>query len=226
MTDGPGEYGGPQWLAQMLTAWLASPHTPKPAAGDPAGPAVVLELRLPDGRPIGYAGLPAAAVRAIGNALNGDLRDYQRAAASYERMERIGDLLAEAWRASEDVGDLLVAALGWASRRVYLGPVGLTLGRPGSWEAVAVREWAAAGQRMLDQGAGPLVERARFRELADLFEAMGDARDDGGDVVSRALGRAADAVGGARRLVGSSSRLAAYPGMVGQYAQDSDAAAN
>jgi len=206
------EYGSPQWLANMLTAWLSAPHPDTDGQGDPVAELVVMAA---GGDKLGWAPLSAAAVRDLGQALQRSSDEVEQTRRRTERAHQIASLLVDCRRAGDDVGELLVAALNRAGDQRGLGPVGLTMGRPGSWEAAVVRDWASAGWPIIPANLD------RCGELTALFTAMADARDDGGDVVSWALGMAADQMGGAEQLAGRSPWLrsrGAY-NMIVQYAR-------
>src|SRR5579863_1402233 len=103
-----------------------------------------------------------------------------------ERITAMAQTMVAARQAQEDVGELLAAALQDAAKQLG-NAESLVIGRPGSWEAEIVRRMAASG------GIG---NRERVQSLATLFVMMGQAKEDGGDVLSQAMGQAVDTLGG------------------------------
>lgn len=71
----------------------------------------------------------------------------------------------------------------------------LVAGRPGSWEADIVRRMAASGGT---------AKQKHVKALAPLFVAMGQAKEDGGDVLSQAMGKAVNELGGLDVFAGTS----------------------
>lgn len=118
-----------------------------------------------------------------------------------ERIKAMADVMVQARRASEDIGEVLVAALHDAANQ--LGNVeALVAGRTGSWEADIVRRMASApvGSHDIKQYAyAPYTQR-----LSPLFMAMAEAKEDGGDVLSQAMGKAVNALGGLDQFAGGS----------------------
>jgi hypothetical protein len=116
-----------------------------------------------------------------------------------ERIAKISAIMIEARRANADLGESLAASLHAAAET--LGDVeALVAGRPGSWEADIVR-------RMANAPVGDRQARAYARyikKLIPLFVQMGQAGEDGGDVLSRALGPAVDELGGLAEFAGES----------------------
>lgn len=131
------------------------------------------------------------------------------------RTAKIADLVASAAYRDWPVGDMLAAALHAAAGRLYR-PWYLIRGRPGSWEATIVERMASTHPASADPRAAETVNG-----LAALFVQMGEASDDGGDILSAALGAAADRVGSVRRLVDLSGPWADdVDNLAGQYASD------
>ncbi len=119
-----------------------------------------------------------------------------------ERIASISAILIEARRASPDLdlGEIIAASLHAAAD--HLGNVeALVAPRPGSWEADIVRRMASepVDSRQANQYA-PYVQR-----LSPLFVEMGKAGEDGGDVLSQAMGPAVDALGGLAAFAGESA---------------------
>ncbi len=105
-----------------------------------------------------------------------------------ERITTMANVMVQARRANEDIGELLAASLHAAARQ--LGNVEhLVAGRPGSWEADIVRRMASTG----DYSAG---NPEHITALSSLFVEMGQAKEDGGDVLSQAMGKAVNELGG------------------------------
>jgi hypothetical protein len=208
-------YGSPAWLANMITTWLASPAAEKLAPDDPGDPVAEITITTAHGDKLGWAPLSPAAVRELGRALQTSVDETEQAQRRVGRADAIAAVLVDARRCGEDVGELLLAALNRAADRCGLGPIGLTMGRPGSWESTVVRDWAAAGWPIIPPNAD------RLAELVDVLAAMADARDDGGYVLSWALGMAADQIGGPEQLIAGSPfmRSRGAWNMIVQYAR-------
>lgn len=140
-----------------------------------------------------------------------------------ERRKRVGDmatLLVQARRAGRDVGLVLAAAAARAAgpRTGIGGPGGayaLIAGRPGSWEASILWQWAQEGDRDADDPEFvPPLER--------IMRDMAAGRDDGGDAVSQALGRAATELGSVAALAAGSVYEVQVWKLAGQYAEVDD----
>lgn len=179
-------------LAAAIAAWLSG------ELDDDGAPVLQLVLRRPDGTEIGHVGLAARTARELKNALHRDYADGQNARKAADRVDEIAALIVAARRdhGVADLGNLVAYALHQAAGHLYLGAVRLIHGRPGSWEAEIVLRMATAGGIIPPTGA--------WERLADLFTAIGQAEDDGGQVVSDALGHAAQALGGLEALAAGS----------------------
>jgi hypothetical protein len=117
-----------------------------------------------------------------------------------ERLAAMTAIMVEARQAKLDLGEILVGSLHAATQQ--LGDVeDLVRGRPGSWEADIVRRMAnePVGSRQTSQYA-PYIKR-----LTPLFIQMGEAGEDGGDVLSQAMGPAVDTLGGLSEFAGDSN---------------------
>jgi hypothetical protein len=182
-------------LAGALVAWLAGELA---ETDGPAEVALQLVLRRPDGEELAVAGLPSAAVRELKNALHRDYAAGEASRKSAGRADRMADLIAAARREHgvADLGNLVAYALNHAAGHVYLGAVRLVHGRPGSWEADIVMRMAEAGGAMPPEGS--------WERLAELFRQMGEAQDDGGQVLANAFGYAARELGGIEALAAGS----------------------
>lgn len=200
-------------LVDKLAQW-ATDGNREPWSDDPAGPVATLVLQAQDGRTLADAPLTAAHVRELGWLLEKGVYDNQAHRERNERMVRMAEVMVAARRAGEDVGELIGAACRKAAEQLYQGAIRLTWGRPGSWEATIVRDWAEAGGRVENPG--------RVDRLAELLRAMGEAKDDGGDVVSQAMGRAATELGSMAEFVGHSRWEEQLRNIGGQYAQVPD----
>jgi hypothetical protein len=112
----------------------------------------------------------------------------------------MAEIMVKARRAHQDLGEILVCSLHAAADA--LGDVEqLVAGRPGSWEADIVRRLASA-----PMGSEDVKRYARYtRKLTPLLIEMGKAGEDGGDVLSAAMGSAVDALGGLEEFVGESA---------------------
>lgn len=104
----------------------------------------------------------------------------------------IADMLVDARRNQEDVGELLAASL-FAAAEQLGGVEFLVRGRTGSWEADIVRRMAKAGGQ---------CNLKRVLVLAPLLVKLADG--DGGDLLSQAMGKAVDQLGGLETFAGSS----------------------
>ena len=114
-----------------------------------------------------------------------------------EDLKQITATMVEARKANQDLGVILSLALAQAARE--LGDVEeLVCGRPGSWEADIIRKMARAGYQLRVEYE-PYTDR-----LAPLFVAMGQAKADGGDLLSLAMGHAVDQLGGLDQFAGGS----------------------
>jgi hypothetical protein len=111
-----------------------------------------------------------------------------------EQIEAMATVMIEARRANEDAGELIAESLHTAAER--LGSINaLVVGRPGSWEAAIVLRMAADG------GHG---NKERIEKLSSLFVQMAEAKADGGDVLSQAMGKAVNEIGGVKQFAGMS----------------------
>ncbi len=179
-------------LAGALVGWLGA------ELGDDGDAVLQLVLRRPGGEEIGVAGMPAGAVRELCHALHRDYAAGQAARQAGARADEMAALIVAARREHQvaDLGDLVAFALRDAARRLYLGAPRLVHGRPGSWEASIVLCMAEAGGTARPAGS--------WERLAGLFQAMGEAQNDGGQVLSDALGDAARELGGLEALAAGS----------------------
>lgn len=118
-----------------------------------------------------------------------------------ERIKAMAAIMVAARQANEDIGEIIAASLHAAAHQ--LGDVEyLVLGRPGSWEADIVRRMAQAGENIgisLTQLYQQYIE-----QLLPLFVAMGEAKEDGGDILSLAMSQAVDTLGGLDAFAGQS----------------------
>lgn len=129
-----------------------------------------------------------------------------------ERITSMANIMVQARRDNEDVGALIAAALHMAADRPEGADI-LVRGRPGSWEADIVLHMARTG------GSGNVE---RIKELSSLFVAMGEAGEDGGDVLSQAMGKAVDELGGLDKFAISSRWHHDLIGMGRQYSNHWD----
>ena len=111
-----------------------------------------------------------------------------------ERIAAMADIMVKSRQANEDVGALIAASLHAASEKLGHAAF-LVSGRPGSWEADITLRMARSG------GTG---NKRRIKALSSLFVAMGEAGEDGGDVLSRAMSKAVDTLGGLDEFAGTS----------------------
>jgi len=101
-----------------------------------------------------------------------------------ERIKAMTAIMVEARRAKLDLGELLVCALHAAASQLS-SVEALVAGRPGSWEADIVRRLASAPVGSEDvKRSAPSV-----RKLTPLLVEMGKRGEDGGDVISQAMGQ-------------------------------------
>ena len=108
-----------------------------------------------------------------------------------ERISKMANVMIEARRANEDIGEVLVASLHDAAEKLN-NVEALVAGRPGSWEADIVRRMATA-----PVGSHDVKRYAPYtQKLAPLFMTMAEAKEDGGDVLSQAMGKAVNELGG------------------------------
>jgi hypothetical protein len=129
-----------------------------------------------------------------------------------EKIDAMAKIMVEARRDNEDVGDLVSAALHDAANK--LGDAAqLVVGRPGSWEAAIVLDMAASG------GWAPNTNTKRVEALSALFVEMGQANENGGDVVSLAMSFAVEALGGLTQFAGESAWRHNLTNMGRQYSQ-------
>ncbi|HZR39209.1 MAG TPA: hypothetical protein VFB12_03785 [Ktedonobacteraceae bacterium] len=119
-----------------------------------------------------------------------------------ERIAAMAAIMIEARQVSPDLdlGEIIAASLHAAAD--HLGSVeALVAPRLGSWEADIVRRMAnePVGSRQASQYV-PYIQR-----LSPLFVEMGKAGEDGGDVLSQAMGPAVDALGSLAAFAGESA---------------------
>ncbi len=114
-----------------------------------------------------------------------------------QRITAMASLMVQARKKQKDIGAIIAASLAQAARQLGDSEK-LVAGRPGSWEAEIVRRMARAGT--VNSTIKHEVER-----LAPLFVEMGKAQEDGGDVLSRAMSKAVNALGGLDAFAGTSS---------------------
>jgi hypothetical protein len=110
-------------------------------------------------------------------------------------IEQMAEIMVKARRNGEDVGELLAAALQDAAKKLG-GADRLVAGRPGSWEADITLRMATS--TWFD------VNLERAASLSAFFVEMGKAGEDGGDVLSQAMGQAVDELGGLKEFAGMS----------------------
>jgi hypothetical protein len=111
-----------------------------------------------------------------------------------KKITAMATIMVQTRRDHEDVGELIAAALFMAAEK--LGNIGMLVsGHPGSWEADIV-------VRMAREGGYGNQEHANA--LSALFVEMGEAKADGGDVLSQAMGEAVDVLGGLDAFAGTS----------------------
>lgn len=200
-------------LVDKLAQWATDANR-EPWSDDPPGPVATLVLQSQDGRTLADAPLTPAHVRELAWMLQKGVHDNQALRESHERMVRMADVMVAARRAGEDVGELMGAAARKAAEQLYQGAIRLTWGRPGSWEATIVRDWADAG--------GRVENPERVDQLAELLRAMGEAKDDGGDVISQAMGRAVNELGSLAAFAAGSRWEDQLRNIGGQYADVAD----
>lgn len=104
----------------------------------------------------------------------------------------IAKILVAARKNNEDVGNLIAAALHQAMQEANATPEYFVQARDGSWEANIVMRWAAAG------GNG---NPERIKELVPLFAEIGEAKENGGEIMSLAVSFAVDALKGFEALI-------------------------
>lgn len=184
-------FDSPERLASMLVAWIEA-HTVR----DDGEPMAELLVRGPDGAYVGTARLSGSLVNELVNGLRREIAGQEAANAAGRRQHEMTEIIVTARRDGEDVGNLVAYSLAIAAERLKHGAARLVHGRPGSNEADTVVRWADYG------GIPPAAGRGEL--LADLFYRMGEQKDDGGQVVSNALGYAARELGGLRALAGGS----------------------
>lgn len=197
-------------VAERLAAWHTDPNRPADAG---EGELATLTLAGPDGSELVRLGLTGRHLdelrRAAVTAVAGNLRQVQRQA----RVEKMADVLVGARATHVDVGELIGAAASRAAARLH-GPQSLVAGRPGSWEASLLVVWAQVGGTADD---------THVEALAELLVAMGQARDDGGDVLSQAMGLAVNRLGSMAAFAAGSRWEDALRNLGGQYANVDDA---
>lgn len=180
---------------------------------DAATPPVRLSLH-PEGGEATAVTLGAAHLQELAMLLQRGIYRNRQDREREQRIAEMAELVAAACRDGEDPGELVGSAAAQAAGRMFLGSVGLTLARPGSWEASMLRGFACAGCGTANTD--------RTAQLARLLRATGDARDDGGDVLSQVLGRAADLLGGVEALATGSRWAGDLRNLAGQYATTGD----
>lgn len=112
-----------------------------------------------------------------------------------QAIDAVADIMVQARRNNEDVGELIAVALHMAASQLGGAPY-LVTGRPGSWEADIVLRMAHAGGR---------IENAEHvKRLSVLFVQMGKAHANGGDILSQAMSKAVDELGGLKEFGGTS----------------------
>jgi hypothetical protein len=110
-------------------------------------------------------------------------------------IEKMAEIMVKARRNGEDVGELVAAALQDAAEK--LGSADrLVTGRPGSWEADIVLRMA--------QDTWFDVNQRRLKALSVLFVKMGEEGANGGDILSQAMSKAVDELGGLKEFAGMS----------------------
>lgn len=188
-------YGSPERLAGALVGW-AGIHDGHASA---AGPSTTATLVVLDGAGVEVGRLPLAGgqVAELGHGLHREYAAQENANKGARRRQQMTALVVEARRTDPtlDVGNMVAWALAAAAEKLYLGVPRLVHGRPGSWEAAIVMRWAEFGGTRPPGLVGKLADR-----LADLLHQMGDAREDGGQVVADLLGHAAQELGGLQAL--------------------------
>lgn len=112
-----------------------------------------------------------------------------------EQGEKIAAILVGARNDGEDVGELIAAALNTAMKEKEETPFYFVDARKGSWEAAIVMEWAEQGGN-----ATP----AYVKQLAPLLIEIGEAKENGGEIMSLAVSIAVDAMEGFEPLLGFS----------------------
>lgn len=120
--------------------------------------------------------------------------EEQRIAQQEQRISKMAAIMIQSRKADEDVGELIAAALARAAEQLGSADK-LVQGRPGSWEAAIVLKMAEAGGT---------ANQWRVNRLAKLFEQMGKAGEDGGDILSQAMGEAVNTLGGLDQFAGGS----------------------
>jgi hypothetical protein len=176
---------GADALPALFQTWM---ETTRPAwPDDAAGAAAELVLRLPTGRETTIP-LEDRHVRRLSFALRYDVTTSEYGKAARERREQMTAVIVNGRLAGLEVGNLVAYALAGAAEKLFDRDRQLVHGRPGSWEAEIVRGWARFGGV---RPAGDYADR-----LAELFQKMGQARNDGGQLVSDALGYAARELAG------------------------------
>lgn len=126
-----------------------------------------------------------------------------------DRLTAMTALMVEARKANLDIGEVIAASLHTAAEK--LGNVEqLVAGRPGSWEADIILRMASAG------GSAPASYTQR---LTPLFVEMAQAGEDGGDVLSQAMGPAVDTLGGLAQFAGDSNWFHDLVNIGRQYSQ-------
>lgn len=110
-------------------------------------------------------------------------------------IEKMTNIMVKARRNGEDVGELVAAALQDAAEKLG-GADRLVTGRPGTWEADIVLKMA--------QDTWFDVNLKHRDALSALFVKMGEANANGGDIVSQAMSKAVDELGGLKEFAGMS----------------------
>lgn len=130
--------------------------------------------------------------------------------ARASRARAIALVLVAARRDGQDMGELIGAAAQDAAKKLVNGPADLVCGRPGSWEASILIRWAAAG--------GWVDPPTHVIALSKLLQQAAHAGDDGGGLLSQAMGQAVDELGSMAVFVGASGWETQLRKMGGQYA--------
>lgn len=220
-----------QKLAEKLTAWHDDPNLRR-FDDDPTDDEAVLVLTAPADRDyretdaaVGKIELTRTHLRELSQLLERARYANQAAKERRERVKAMARVMVDARRAGEDVGELVGAAAqkaagpypagGMGDRAVMsLGAFRLIQGRPGSWEASLLYEWAQAGGAVGNQDFVDQLER--------LMQEMAQARDDGGDVLSQAMGLAVDELESMAAFAAGSTCEGQLRNIGGQYARVGD----
>lgn len=227
----PGGYIPPtaderlQALADALQALLDGPHRGELWDDDQPGPLGALHLVDAEGyedRVILRLALDAEQIRVLLRAAQTEAHADAARAARAVRVAQMADLLVAERRAGIPLIRLLALALWTAAERSFMRSAwALTQRQPKTWEATLVREMAAVGPQF---ALGLADTQPRIAALAQLFSEMAERGEDGGDMVSRALGQAIDQLGSLNALVTGCGPWSDQLTRLGaQYAQTHDA---